>query len=346
MKFIIVLFLAVISAATAHAGKRVLPDITVEAIVAETFEPAGAERAAPGRFVIRRTGDTRHALIVRYVVGGSARNGHDYARLTGHAIIARGQSQTSVLVEPLRDKSIESDEKVILVLAAAAQYQVSSPEIAIVVIHPRSLALRPGDLLNINFGAGDKLGMAGIGKTTNDSWNLMGQAYNGDYSVNQMRRSDGSETAVAARLENSGGIWGNQSGDLMYDSYVYPNSIHGDGVGNMTLTLTGISEGACDIVLYGHGDHITPDNRPESDSVFTATVGGVTYGPAGTVASPLWHVSDGWTEGAQYVVLRNVIVDAAGPIVITIEPGYNGQAGTLGSWDRVAILNGLQLLKK
>lgn len=339
------LLLFVCAALTVHGEKRSLPEISVEVVVGETFAPDPGEEVAPGRIVIKRTGDTRHALPVRYVVGGSARSGHDYSRLTGSAIIPEGQSEKSIFIEPLPDQTAEEDEKVILVLAAAMHYKIVSPEIATVVIH-RSANLHSGDLLNINFGLGEKRGLAGTGKTTNDFWNTMGKAYNGDYSEAALRRSDGSPTVTGARLQNSGGIWGNRSGDPMYDSYVYPNSLHGDGVGNMTLTLSGLSVGKYDLYLYGHGDHITPDNRPEADSFFSASAGGAIFGPVGTIASPLWVVGDGWVEGSQYAVLRNVAVPAAGTVEITVEPGYDGQAGTLGAWDRVAILNGLQLIKR
>ena len=218
------------------------------------------------------------------------------------------------------------------------------------IVWPRRPAsvvtLGPGSLLNLNFGLGDKSGFAAIGKSVGDVWNVMGQAYNPDYTARYLRRSDGAATRVAARLENSGGIWGNKSGDTMYDSYVYPNSGPGDGVGDMTLTLTGLPAGHYDLALYGHADHITPDNRPENDSAFRVSLGGNNYGPIGTLASPLWTVELGWQEGRQYVVFHDLEVSAENqPLVVTIQPGYNGDSGTQGPWDRVASLNGLQLLR-
>jgi hypothetical protein len=207
--------------------------------------------------------------------------------------------------------------------------------------------LGTGDLLNINFGVGLKTGPAGTGRDATDFWNTMGEAYNRDYTVHELRRFDGVPTLVSARLQNSGGIWGNRSGDPMYDSYVYPNSDLGDGVGNILLTLTGLPVGRYDLVLYGHGDFITPDNRPEANSVFSVRIGSRQYGPAGTLASPLWTVDQGWQEGRQYVVLRGLELLVPGePVLVTVQPGYNGVAGTLGWWDRVAILNGLQLVAR
>ena len=221
-----------------------------------------------------------------------------------------------------------------------------SAPVHVTVNLPPAVPLGPGDLLNINFGAGEKIGPAAIGKNSNDVWNLMGQPYNDEYEVEDLRRSDGITTGVGARLQNSGGIWGNQSGDTMYDSYVYPNSGAGDGDGDMFLTITGLSTGRYNLVLYGHADHLTPDNRPESDSFFKVQINGHHYGPLGTLASPLWTVDQGWQEGRQYVVFRDLLVPAeGGTMAVTIKPGYDGHAGTLGPWDRTAILNGLQLLR-
>jgi len=146
---------------------------------------------------------------------------------------------------------------------------------------------------------------------------------------------------LSLTLSNAGGYWGNNTGDAMYDSYTYPNNGQGDGVGNLVATISNLPAGFYDFYLYGHAD---PGGCPESDTVFTLTANGASFGPAGTFASASWTVAQGWQERYQYILFRNVAVTAGSSATITGVAGYNGQP--LTEYCRKAILNGIQVLAR
>lgn len=198
-------------------------------------------------------------------------------------------------------------------------------------------------LLNVNFGLWTKkTGPAGAGRSADDFWNPWEITGNPDATVSDLKLADGSTSRVSMRVRNAGGTWNNRTGDGMYDSYIYPNSGLGDGVGDMVVDLSGVPAGRYDLYLYGHAD---PEGRPESNSMFTAKVAGQTLGPLGTKASAGWKASDGWKEGAQYVVFRGVTIPESGaPLELIVSPGSDGVPKPGDPSQHVAVLNGLQLV--
>src|SRR5689334_16984879 len=148
-------------------------------------------------------------------------------------------------------------------------------------------ALHAQSLLNLDF-RGDsnnvKLGFAATGKTTNDYWNVVSFPWQNLGTVGNLKSADGTDTTISATLANGGGYWFNSTGDPMFDGYVYPNGGGGDGVGNLTVTVSNLTAGRYDVYLYGNayphpGD---PTSRGECDTIFSASSGGNNYGPTGT----------------------------------------------------------------
>ena len=195
-------------------------------------------------------------------------------------------------------------------------------------------------LINIDFGAGSrsaKAGFAATGQGTNDFWNLF-RLYDPKYTPGEalvfsgrqtgLKQADGAATEVSIDLTNAPGVWGNATGDPMYDSYVFAP----DG-SNMTATISRLNPGRYNIFLYGHAD---PDSSGEQNSLFKLHSAGTNYGPLTTVSSAGWRATMPWQEGHQYVVFRDVEVQAGSPVVIEIAAGPNG----------VAVLNGLQISSK
>jgi type II secretory pathway pseudopilin PulG len=195
-------------------------------------------------------------------------------------------------------------------------------------------------LINVDFGAGNrsaKTGFAATGQGSKDFWNQF-RLYGPKYSpgmplvfsgrLSALKQADGSATDVSIDLTNAPGVWGNATGDPMYDSYVFAP----DG-SNMTATISGLSPGRYNFFLYGHAD---PDSSGEQNSLFKIHSAGTNYGPLTTLGSAGWKASMPWHEGHQYVVFRDVEVQAGSPVVIEIAPGPNG----------VAVLNGLQISSK
>jgi hypothetical protein len=196
-------------------------------------------------------------------------------------------------------------------------------------------------LINVDFGVGSrsaKVGFAATGQSTNDFWNLY-RHYDPKYLsgtplvtnglLSEVKMADGSPTSVTIAVTNAPGVWGNATGDPMYDSYVF--SRNGS---NMTVTLRGFSAGRYHFYLYGHAD---PDVTGEQNSVFTLSTGTNTFGPLTTLASAGWKATiSPWLERSQYIVFRDVPVVEGQSVLIEVAPGING----------IAVLNGLQIISR
>ena len=101
-------------------SKDALPSVTVSA--ADGGEPSKA-----GSFTVLRSGSTREALTVAYVVGGSATPGPDYAALPGTVTIPAGSAGTTLSVAPADDAEAEGVETVELALRPAPAYTLGNP---------------------------------------------------------------------------------------------------------------------------------------------------------------------------------------------------------------------------
>src|SRR5436190_8219831 len=92
---------------------------------------------------------------------------------------------------------------------------------------------RAQTLINVDFGVGSKsakTGFAGTGQSTNDVWNLF-RYYDPRYTpgmplvyfgeMKNLKLADGNPTDVAISVTNASGVWGNATGDSMYDTYMF-----------------------------------------------------------------------------------------------------------------------------
>jgi len=195
-------------------------------------------------------------------------------------------------------------------------------------------------LLNLDFGVGSasrKIGFAATGESTNDFWNLYrhydpkytpGAPLVADGAMTGLKFTDGTPAPVTIAVTNAPGVWGNASGDAMYDSYIFAQN-----GSNIVVTLSGLAPGRYHFYLYGHAD---PDVTGEQNSVFTLRCGTNVLGPLAAVGSAGWKATSPWTEKAQYVVFRDVPVNATAPVVIEVAPGPNG----------IAVLNGMQIISR
>jgi hypothetical protein len=195
-------------------------------------------------------------------------------------------------------------------------------------------------LLNVDFGVGNrspKIGFAGTGQSTNDFWNLyrhydpkfvpgMPLVANGE--MTGLKLADGTDTRVIIAVTNAPGVWGNASGDPMFDTYVFAQN-----GSNITVTLRGLEPGRYHFYVYGHAD---PDVTGEQNSVFSLHSGTNRLGPLAASGSPGGRAVAPWQERYQYVIFRDVPVVPGKPVVIEVAPGANG----------VAVLNGLQIISR
>jgi acetyl esterase/lipase len=108
-----------------------LPELTLQAT-----DPAAAEPGPdPGILTVSRlSGAAGTDLTVRYTVAGTARNGADYAALSGSLVIPAGQTAAELRIEPIADGLLETAETVFVTLAPSPIYKVGSPASAGVLL--------------------------------------------------------------------------------------------------------------------------------------------------------------------------------------------------------------------
>jgi len=132
-------------------GPVEFPIVSIRATQPITAEPCPICLVAPGVFTISRTGgSTNESLSVCYLLGGTARNEIDYARLSGQALIPAGRESVQILVLPVLDNIREGDETVVAQLVVASNADLVRPYridpehgSATVIIHD-SLTTPPG----------------------------------------------------------------------------------------------------------------------------------------------------------------------------------------------------------
>ncbi len=202
-----------------------------------------------------------------------------------------------------------------------------------------AVSLPAQTLINVDFGVGSaslKKGPAAAGEGTNDFWNLYshyhpkfvpGMPLVADGRLDKLQLADGSESGAGLCLSNAPGVWGNSSGDAMFDAYLF--SQNGS---NITVAVNGLAPGRYHFYLYGHAD---ADVIGEQNSAFTLRAGTNSFGPLASQGGGGWKAGRPWQEGAQYAVFRDVPV---GPEGVVIEAG----AGPNG----VAVINGLQIVSR
>jgi Ca2+-binding RTX toxin-like protein len=81
-------------------------------------------------YTFTRSGVTTNPLTVNYSISGTATNGTDYTSIPTSVTFAAGSSTATVTVDPTADTIVESNETVILTLAAGTGYTVGTPNAA------------------------------------------------------------------------------------------------------------------------------------------------------------------------------------------------------------------------
>lgn len=113
-------------------GSSSLPTVTLKVLDGSASEVPSTDK---GKLQIARTGSTTNALTVYYTIGGTAKNGRDYKRLRGQAIVQSGKSSVAVVLQAIDDTLAEPDETVIFNLSANSSYTIGSPNSGTVIVH-------------------------------------------------------------------------------------------------------------------------------------------------------------------------------------------------------------------
>ncbi|WP_272481073.1 beta strand repeat-containing protein, partial [Microcystis aeruginosa] len=99
-----------------------LPSITLAISPASVTEDGTSNLI----YTFTRTGDTTNPLTVNYTVDGTATNEIDYTSIPTSVTFAANSATATVTVDPTADTTVESDETVILTLAAGTGYTVGT----------------------------------------------------------------------------------------------------------------------------------------------------------------------------------------------------------------------------
>jgi hypothetical protein len=147
-----------VSASAGQASADAARFVRVDAIL-PTVTIAAADGLATevgltsGTVTVSRSGPTTAALTVNYTVAGAATAGSDYQTLAGSVVIPEGQPSAPVVVTPLQDTHVETDETVIVTLSPNGAYTVGPASSATVTIQSDDVAA-PVEIVMDNGSAG------------------------------------------------------------------------------------------------------------------------------------------------------------------------------------------------
>lgn len=112
------------------ADDDVLPSVSVSA------NDPNASEAGPdaGQWTFTRTGDLSQALLVNFVLSGTATNGTDYNSITQSITIPATKSSVTLDLTPIDDSAVEGSETATLTLSSSAAYTIGNPPSASITI--------------------------------------------------------------------------------------------------------------------------------------------------------------------------------------------------------------------
>ncbi len=96
--------------------------------------PVAAEGGTPGNFRIRRDGPTNASLLVNFQVTGTASAPTDYAPLGNSVTIPPGAAFVDLPAIPVANRTVETNETIVVTLTSAPGGKIVSPNQAIVTI--------------------------------------------------------------------------------------------------------------------------------------------------------------------------------------------------------------------
>jgi hypothetical protein len=121
--------LGISQSATVNISDNDKPVVSITAIDPIAAETLPGKPANPGKFRVRRTGDTTNPLTVSYRFGGTATKGSDYGYSTTITIPA-GKHVVDIPLRVLDDAIAEGKETVIIKLVAKTNYKVASSAVS------------------------------------------------------------------------------------------------------------------------------------------------------------------------------------------------------------------------
>jgi hypothetical protein len=99
--------------------------LSVSATDSEASEQKAVRHIDNAVFTLRRTGNLKKPLVVRYSLSGTAANGADYRTLPGIVTFNPGKDEAQVRIIPKGDRLAEPTENVVLTLLPSSRYAVN-----------------------------------------------------------------------------------------------------------------------------------------------------------------------------------------------------------------------------
>ena len=135
----------VVAFANPFTDDRLVFDALPSISLAVSPASAGEDGTADLIYTFTRTGATTSELTVNYTVGGTASFGTDYTGIaefpaTKAITFPAGSATATVVIDPIADTEIESDETVSLTLTAGTGYTIGTPAAVIATINDLLLA--------------------------------------------------------------------------------------------------------------------------------------------------------------------------------------------------------------
>jgi hypothetical protein len=203
-----------------------LPTVTLSATDSSAVEPGPANT---GTFQVSRGAGAATNLAVYFSIGGGAVNGADYATIASPVTIKAGDIATNIMITPLADGAVETNETVILTLTANAGYQVGSPSSGTVYL--TNIDLAAGSTVTETFDSAASL--------TNHGWTGVGNSAGG----NNFGFSNTDHTGGSSGAGEAGGTLARSTNVSFYadttlgTTFDLSSALHGDG----ELAITGNS---------------------------------------------------------------------------------------------------------
>jgi RHS repeat-associated protein len=215
-----------------------------------------------------------------------------------HASIKARGDLNSLIAQLPRPKAVDSrSPKMRLVRnssrtadLAASKFPDSRPGVVL------DYLLVSSHLIDVNLSGAipEKLGVAAVGRLTNDVWITWLSSYS---SLANLLWSDQLSSGVGLAISGISGGWGNGVNDPMYNSYLY-----GGSGGSLTLTLTNMPTNVFNFYLYGHA------GRDVANSSFKLLRASNQIAYKGTTLwGNTWN-STNWEPGLQYQVFKNIAI--------------------------------------
>jgi len=122
-------------APNAPGASAVVRDNDTPVVTFTVADASAAEPSDPGIIVLSRSGDAAAPLTVYYSLAGTARQGLDFAALTGSVTFPAGQSTAALWITPLADSASEGPETVEVQFATIGKsYRPAATGVATITI--------------------------------------------------------------------------------------------------------------------------------------------------------------------------------------------------------------------